>query len=170
VLGAQASRSHDSSLQLLAQQAARLEILPIPRENQRQREGYPRQRQHEITHRQRVLVQRVVMAGIQDEVHRVGDIVAHEQRAFPTLDLEAVEEHGEARQRDANHYQRIEAQHGRRDGHPVRSNQTAEAQHRQDVEDVAADHIPDRDVAFAAQAGNHGGRQFGQGSAYRHDG
>jgi len=29
-------------LQLLAQQAARLEILPIPRENQRQREGYPR--------------------------------------------------------------------------------------------------------------------------------
>ncbi|MNF97519.1 hypothetical protein D3C84_803510 [compost metagenome] len=71
-------------------------------------------------------------------------------------------EHRQAQGGDAKHHRQVEIQGVGRDRQRLWRHQRSQAEHGQQVEQIAADDVAHGDLAFAAQGGNQRGGQFRQ--------
>ncbi len=117
-----------------------------------------------------VRCQGLVLLRRENEVGQIGRVQADEQRALPAGDPAAGEEDRQAGQRDRDHYRQVEGKCRGMHRNAARRDQTGNTQHAGDVEDIAAHHVADCDIALTAHSGHQGRRDFRKPGADGDDG
>ncbi len=106
---------------------------------------------------------------IEHEIRRVGRVVAQEHDSLPPRDRITSEQDRQRGHRDRDHHRDVERERTGRHRDTLRRHETPDTEHTKDVEDVAANHVADRDVALPADRCQHRGGHFWQRRAGGHN-
>src|SRR3989338_2908217 len=128
-------------------------------------QGYSSQRQGVTEHGVTKDFSERLASRRQHQVNRVCHVVGQEQQAFPAVDAVAGEENWQAGHGHSDHYWEVKGQGVGCDVDRLRRYHRGQAEHAEQVEDVAADDVAHGDIALALDGGHDRGGQFWQRSA-----